>query len=194
MVAIIVNAVLPPLIMLAVILVTHPPGAQNTVKIYERIIEIINADSGYETSVGLNTKSFSAKRRPALIFAFTMFYILTFVVTFGIMYKVLSLVHFNILSQAIFVLFVSMVTFFAYRIRQTAKEYRLQEKEHFIRPLFDFFFMPILSLGKLLSQSVSRLNFFTAIFDFIIEAPFKLIVEVVEEWVKFVRQKRDEIV
>jgi len=187
------NAIIPPLIMLLVILATHPPRAQNTVRIYDRIIDIIDADSTYETNIGLNTKPILQKR-PALVFAFSIFYILTFIVTFGLLYEVLAFAQFNLISQAVFVLFVSMVTFFAYRIRQTAKEYQLKEKEHFTRPLFDFFFMPVLSLGKFLSQSVSRFNFFTVIFDFIFEAPFKLLIEVVEEWVKFVRQKRDEIV
>jgi hypothetical protein len=54
--------------------------------------------------------------------------------------------------------------------------------------------MPILSVGKFLSRSLSHLNFITFIFDFIIEAPFKMIIEVIEEWISFVRQKRDEIV
>jgi hypothetical protein len=69
----------------------------------------------------------------------------------------------------------------------------MNEKESFARPFIDFFFMPVLSLGKLLSTSLSRINFLTFIFDVLIEAPFKLIIEVVEEWISFVRNKREEI-
>jgi hypothetical protein len=54
--------------------------------------------------------------------------------------------------------------------------------------------MPILSVGKFLSTGLSRLNFFGLFFDFIVEAPFKLIIEVFEEWISFVRNKREEIV
>jgi hypothetical protein len=72
--------------------------------------------------------------------------------------------------------------------------YRLIEKTSFFTPIVDFFFMPILSLGKVFSEGVSKLNFFTFIFDFIIEAPFKLIIEVIEEWISFVKQKKEEIV
>jgi hypothetical protein len=53
--------------------------------------------------------------------------------------------------------------------------------------------MPILSLGQLLSRGLSKLNFLSVFFDFIIEAPFKLVIEVIEEWISFVRTKRDEI-
>ena len=53
--------------------------------------------------------------------------------------------------------------------------------------------MPILSLGQILSRGLAKLNFLTAFFDFIIEAPFKLVIEVIEEWISFVRAKREEI-
>ena len=38
------------------------------------------------------------------------------------------------------------------------------------------------------------LGFFIFIFDFIKEAPFKLIFEVVEEWISFVRKRKEEII
>jgi hypothetical protein len=87
-----------------------------------------------------------------------------------------------------------MVTFFSYRIKQFVNEYKLEEREGIFTPIIDFFFMPILSLGKWLSQEVARLNFFVFIFDFIIETPFKLLFEVVEEWIAFVRKRKEEII
>jgi hypothetical protein len=156
------------------------------------MIDIIDADKQFETSVSLITKK-SKIRRPVLVFGFTVFYSLTFIITFGLMYILLSTLEFNLISMAIFFFFMSVVTFFSYRVRQTAKEYQMKEKESFARPFVDFFFMPLLSLGKFLSTGLSRLNFMTFVFDFLIEAPFKLIIEVVEEWISFVRNKREEI-
>ena len=101
---------------------------------------------------------------------------------------------FNLVSQAIFIFFVSIVSFFSYRIRQVTKELKLEEKESILMPVVDFFFMPILSLGKFFSSEIAKLNFFIFIFDFIIEAPFKLIFEVVEEWISFVRKRKEEII
>jgi len=51
-----------------------------------------------------------------------------------------------------------------------------------------------LALGKFFSSGLSKLNFFIFIFDFIIEAPFKLIFEVVEEWIGFVKKRKEEII
>ncbi len=93
-----------------------------------------------------------------------------------------------------FIFFVSVVTFFSYRIKQSVNELKLSEKESVFTPLVDFFFMPILSLGKFFSQEISKLNFFIFLFDFIIEAPFKLLFEIIEEWIAFVRKKKEEII
>jgi hypothetical protein len=85
------------------------------------------------------------------------------------------------------------VTFFAYRIRPTAKEYSVEDKPGILSPIVDFFMIPVLSVGKFLSSEIGKLNVFILIFDFLIEAPFKLIFEIVEEWINFVKTKKDEI-
>ncbi len=190
--ALAINTIFPPLLMFIIISLTKIPGEDNTKRLYERIVDIVDADKTFEKAVSFITKKRKV-RRPILIFGFTIFYTLTFFITFSLLYELLSLLRFNLVSQAVFVFFVSLITFFAYRIRLIAKEYQLQEKESFFRPFIDFFFMPILSLGKFLSSSLAKINIFGAMFDFLIEAPFKLLIEVVEEWISFVRSKREEI-
>ena len=123
-------------------------------------------------------------------FWFYGFYTLTFLVTLSLIYEFLKNLGFNLVSQVIFVFFVSVVSFFSYRIRQVTKELRLEEKASVLSPIVDFFFMPMLSLGKFFSSEIAKLNFFIFIFDFIIEAPFKLIFEVVEEWISFCEKEK----
>jgi len=169
------------------------PGDTNTKKIYQRIIEIVDADESFESKVAYMPKK-SAPKRPMLVFGFTVFYSLTFIVTLTLIYEFLTQINFNLVSQAIFLFFVSVVTFFSYRIRQITKELALETKESIFSPIIDFFFMPILSLGKYFSSEIAKLNFFIFIFDFIIEAPFKLLFEIVEEWISFVRKRKEEII
>jgi hypothetical protein len=191
--SILINTIFPPILMLVILMFFQLPGGKNTQKIYQRIIDIIDKDPSFETKP-IIIKKYQKPKKPLLIFGFTIFYTLTFVVTLSLIYEILSALNFNLISQIIFVFFVSLVTFFSYRIKQFVNEYKLEDKEGILTPIFDFFFMPILSLGKWLSQEVARLNFFTFIFDFIIEAPFKLLFEVVEEWIAFVRKRKEEII
>lgn len=190
--SILINSLFPPFLMALIVTFFRIPGEENTRKIYERIIEIIDADKSFETKVAFMPKK-QRQKNSGLIFGFTVFYSLTFIITFLLIYEVLSLLNFNLISQLIFIFFVSVVTFFSYRVKQISKELKLEEKESIFTPFIDFFFMPILSLGKFFSQEIARLNFFIIIFDFLIEAPFKMIFEVVEEWISFVRKRKDEI-
>jgi hypothetical protein len=88
----------------------------------------------------------------------------------------------------------ALVSIFAYRIRQSAKEYEVVEHQEFLEPLVDFFFLPILQAGDILSKEIAKINFFIFLFDFVLEAPLKVIFGVVEEWIRFIRMKKEEIV
>lgn len=191
--AIAINSLAPPILMLIIIFSVSIPGEDNTKKLFLRIIDIIDKDSTFEKKTAFITKK-AKNKRPILKFGFTILYTLTFVVTLYLIHMGLQMIHFNILSEGLFIFFISVVAFFAYRIKQISNMYRLTEKGNILTPVIDFFFMPILSLGKFFSEGVSKINFFILFFDFIIEAPFKLIIEVIEEWINFVRNKKEEIV
>ena len=189
-----INSLFPPILMMIIVFMFKLPGEDNTQRIYFRIIDIIDADKTFETSKVMNLSKKLRIKKPVLVFGFTVFYTMTFFITLFLIYELLSLLRFNAISTGLFIFFVSVITFFSYRIKQVVNEYRLVVRESIIGPFVDFFFMPILSLGKFFSTQIGRLNFFIIIFDFIIEAPFKLLIEVVEEWISFVRQRKEEIV
>lgn len=191
--SVIINSVFPPILMLLIVAFYKVPGDDNTKNIFKRIVDIIDKDTSFESSVSYMPKK-PRQRKPFLIFGFTIFYSLTFLVTLTLIYDVLVNLGFNQISIGIFIFFVSVVTFFSFRIRQIVNLYRLEEKENALTPIADFFFMPVLSLGKFFSGGLSKLNFLIFVFDFLIEAPFKLIFEVVEEWISFVRKRKEEII
>ena len=137
--------------------------------------------------------------RPVTAIAFTAlfsaFYLTTYFVTFGAIIYVLSLLGFNPVSQSIFIFFVTLVTFFAFRVISITQEYQVVANEGILSPLTDFFFLPIMRVGQWLSADVlTKFNVLMFVFDFIIEMPFKAIVEVVDEWAHFVKIKKEEII
>ncbi|KKS21656.1 MAG: hypothetical protein UU78_C0033G0004 [Candidatus Roizmanbacteria bacterium GW2011_GWC2_41_7] len=186
-----INTLFPPFLMFLALLGNAPPGEDNTKRIINRINEIAynNDSTGHKIILTLH----ASKRRPLLMFAFSLLYVTAFVVVFGGIVWGLTLLHFSLVSQMIFVFFITVVLFFAYRIRQTGMEYTIARRESFLSPVADFFLLPILNVGKWLSNEVARFNFFIAIFDYLIEAPFKTIFEVFEEWFSFMRRQKEEI-
>lgn len=190
--ALAINLLFPPFLMFLSLIGVSPPGADNTHRIINRIREIVTTDTEKDKEIVVSLKT--PRSRPLMTFIFSLLYFITFLAVFGGIIYGLSLLHFSIASMIVFIFFISLVLFFAYRVRQTGKEYVIAEKESFIAPLMSFFLLPILNVGKWLSGEIARFNFLVALFDFIIEAPFKVIFEVFEEWFAFLRRKREEII
>ncbi|MEK7141676.1 MAG: hypothetical protein AAB800_03990 [Patescibacteria group bacterium] len=188
-----VNTLFPPILLILVAGLFTVPGSDNTRRLIDRLFTIIYRFDSLKS----DTDSFVAVphvRRPLLGTVFSLFYLATYGITFGLIHYALTALHFSIASQIIFIFFVALISFFAYRIRLSAKEYEMVEHQGILEPLFDFFFLPILRAGHILSQGIAKINIFIFLFDFILEAPLKVIFDVVEEWIRFIRIKKDEII
>ncbi len=187
--ALTINLLLPPGMMIFVSLFIHVPGKDNTQRIQENVSVLLSEE-------GIPAREIRPiqKRRGAAHVLFSTAYFLMFVVTFGLIGILLDALHFTWLSASIFYFFLCVVSFFAFRLRQNAREYIvIQGRDRLSNVFFDFISLPILRAGQWLSQSISRLNVFMFILDFIIEAPFKIFLGVLEEWLAFMKEKREEL-
>lgn len=188
-----INTLFPPVLLFLVAGLFTVPGADNTRRLIDRLFTIVYKFDSLKS----DTERFISSprvRRPLLSAVFSIFYLATYGITFGLIHTLLSSMHFSIASQIIFIFFVALISFFAYRIRLSAKEYEMVERQGILEPLFDFFFLPVLRAGHVLSQGIAKINIFIFLFDFILEAPLKVIFEVVEEWIRFIRIKKEEII
>ncbi|MBW6440544.1 hypothetical protein K0B03_00755 [Patescibacteria group bacterium] len=185
-----INIIFPPLLMLLVVITIKVPSKNNTALIIQGIKEVIYGKysaAPFLIKGALNNSSLFYK-------FFKFFYLLIFVMSFGIIIYFLNLIEFNIMSIGLFLFFVSVVSYFGIRIRQNARELVvLKRKEGVFTFASDIFSMPILSMGQWLSTKLSSINLFVFILDFIIEAPFKTFVEVFEEWIYYMKEERDKI-
>ncbi|MFA6534089.1 MAG: hypothetical protein WCT37_02845 [Patescibacteria group bacterium] len=189
--ALLVNITFPPFLMLAISLFIVLPKKKNTEKIAQKINEIVYQSGSGEQKYQLKPKE---GRGSVLNLFFHLFYFLVYGLTFGAVVWFLRLINFNYLSGAIFIFFLCVVSFFAVNIRYKARELIvLDRKEGLINFLFDLFSLPIVRIGQWLSIKISKINIFVYFLDFIVEAPLKIILEVIERWFSFIREKKEEI-
>ncbi len=187
-----INVTLPPLMMALLGLTIKIPDERNTRRILDRIRNIVYQE--YQTKpipfmVGV------AKTSTLLTSVFSVIYLLLFGITFGGISYILYRLHFNILSGGIFFIFLSLVMLFGFRVRSTANELMLTgNREGLFGYLINNLSLPFLNFGVLLSKGIAKLNILIVIMDFLIEAPLKTIIEVIEEWTTFMREKREEVV
>jgi hypothetical protein len=138
------------------------------------------------------------RRRPwergALYWIFNGLYVLVLFVTLGLIIGVLRSFNFNVLSIFFFLFFLSLVAYFGLRIRNTKRELVVLESTRgFFGTLVDVLTLPIVRAGRWVALRAPRVNIFLFFFDFIIEAPFKAAIGIVESWLGFLREKREEI-
>ncbi len=186
---IVINLFFPPMLMLFMALTVESPKEENT----RRIVDEIRAMAFDENGFSQIKIDFSRKKSAFLAYFFRLLYALAFLFTFGLTLWVLSKLHFSIVSLGIFFFFLSTISFFAFRIRSSFKELVVGEEDsNFVSTIFDFFMLPFIKLGRAISTGLREINIFTFLFDIILEAPFKMILEIVEEWLSFLREKKEE--
>ena len=134
------------------------------------------------------------KRKSLLAAVVSGTYILSFASSFGLLAWGLAEFHFSWPSIIIFLVFLSFVAFAGTRIRKNARELLVIEEKHtFLDGLFDFFSLPLVYAGKWLSGQLVRYNVVLLALNFLIEVPFQIFVEFLEQWRAFLKEKREKI-
>ena len=186
-----INIVFPAILLFFIVLTTRTPGEDNTEKIISGIKEISLVGQEKRSSLLLK------KPRKRGFFAsalFNLIYTASFLFSIYLIVQALTLINFNWVSIVIFLFFLAFVSFFSIVTTKGVKELLVVEKkESLLSLLIDLFYLPIIMAGRWLSGNISKVNIFVFIFDFIIEAPFKILVNIAEDWTKYVREKRENM-
>ena len=187
-----VNISFPAVLLFLIVLFTRLPSEDNSAKIVEGIHEIVFDEHERAEPFRLGKP---AKRGKVLGAVFGLMYAITFFLSFGLVVWGLNVLRFSPVSIVIFLFFLAFVSFFSIRIRKNARDLIIvPPKENILNLFSDFLYVPIVAAGKWMSEKFSRVNIFVFFLDFIIEAPFKVFVEIAEEWTKYVRERKEEIV
>lgn len=186
-----VNIIFPPLLLFLIVAFTRMPSEENTNQIVQGVSEIVFKEKERKDPIVLRQ---ILKRGSGVSAIFSVIYAVTFFITFGLVIYVLDKIYFNFVSIIIFLFFLTLVSFFSLRIRRVAREmYIAERRDNIISFIADFFYVPVVKVGKWLNEKFSRLNFLVFILDFIIEAPFKIFVDIADEWTKYVKERKEEV-
>ncbi|PIP17604.1 MAG: hypothetical protein COX43_03440 [Parcubacteria group bacterium CG23_combo_of_CG06-09_8_20_14_all_35_9] len=123
-----------------------------------------------------------------------LFYLLSFGLCFGAIFWLLYWLNFPPLSYLIFIIFTSLIAFTGTKIRQRARELHVtEERDSFLNFILVPFSLPVIQLGKWLAARWKKYNIIAVIFNFLIDMPFLIFVELLEQWRYFIKEKKEEI-
>ncbi|MCK4454070.1 hypothetical protein KAU51_01840 [Candidatus Parcubacteria bacterium] len=184
-----VNILFPPFLMFLLVATVRPPKKENLQRVIMEVMKLVfvrEKKDIYEIKI-------PKKRGKILNTIILGIYSLAFIFSFGIIILLLQRLDFGTLSMIIFLLFLSMISFFGVKIRERGKELTIEkEKETFLRTLFDFFTLPVVSVGRWFSRKWAKLNIALMIAA-LIDMPFLSFVKFLEQWRYFLKEKKEEI-
>jgi ABC-type multidrug transport system fused ATPase/permease subunit len=133
-------------------------------------------------------------KKPASYLVFNIFYTLfSAAILTGVIWLLLFL-KFNFVSIGLFFFFVSVVSFFSFRIRNIALELAMKRsKDDALTSVLELFFLPFIRIGRAISDRFTAFNPTILILDLLIEAPLKTIIKVVNSWLRFINAKKEEL-
>jgi hypothetical protein len=188
----ILNIVFPPLLMWFTTMQIHVPTTKEREALVARTWYVVENFDNLKNEDDLLTPENAENKAGLVYYIFSTLYAIFFIGVFALIFYVLGLIGFKFFNKLIFIFFLTIIVFFAYRISQIAKVYFWKNQGKETSSLLDTIALPILTIGSLLSIGLGKLNFLMFVFDFILEAPFKLILGFVDDWVQFLSAKKEE--
>lgn len=176
----------PSFLMLFLILSIRPPSKQNMQKVIMETMKIAYVNAQNDTYL---IKSAIVKSGAVI-----PFYFVTFVAAFLAIWRALELLKFYWPSKIIFIIFLSLISFAGTKIRERAKELSVEEgRASFLGSIIDWFSLPFIQLGKWMSGQWARYNVILVLLLTLIDYPFQIFIEFVEQWRTFIKERKEEI-
>ncbi|OGE84140.1 MAG: hypothetical protein A2846_00310 [Candidatus Doudnabacteria bacterium RIFCSPHIGHO2_01_FULL_49_9] len=189
LVNLVLNILIPGFLMLIIILSIKMPSENN----FAVVLKEVKAICGFNGGKSYVIKAPKKKNLFTRTFI-QLLYMTIFAACFYYLYLALVAIKFSMANIVIFAFFVSLVAATGVKIHNRSKEISMEQKKpKFSLFLIDIFAMPFITVGKWGLTALSRLNILVIIFNLIIELPFQVFIEFVENFRAFIKSQKDSL-
>ncbi len=186
--AIFVDLLIPTLVMFLLVIAIKLPPEENLKRVVEEIFKVIyphQEQDIYELR--------DQKRGFLSNLIIKGLYLLTSLGTLALVFWIFSIAKIPLTSLIVDTLNVSMIVFAGTIIRQRAKELTIEEKRGFWQFLLDILSIPVAKLGQWLSNKWREYNIVSVFLTVLVDMPFSTLVEFIESWSTFLKEKKAEL-
>ncbi len=188
--AIIVDILGPTLLMFLLVTTVRLPSKNNIELVLIEVMKII-----YETEKkDVYEIKIPAKRSFFVKFFIALLYVSGALISLGAIVAILRWAGLPPTSYVVNVMFIALIAFAGLAIRNKGEELTIEERKvGFFGFIFDILFLPIVGLGKWLSSKWQKYNAISIFFNALIDLPFQIFIEFLEQWRYFLKEKKEEI-
>jgi hypothetical protein len=179
----------PSALMFLLVIMIKPPKKENLARVKEEVKKIVYPLRGEETyEINLSKKQ--------KWLANTIFRLISLtaggIAAYGIFW-VFKIAGVPWTSLYVDTVNVAMVIAAGMLIRHKAREITIEERGSVLNMLVDLFSLPLAKVGQWFSDKWKEYNILSVFFTALVDAPFSMVVTVIEDWRSFLRDKRSEI-
>ena len=190
---IIINLVTPPLFILILTSGVRSPKVKAVSSMIQEVTAVLREGRFAEAGKRLMRQQ-RVKHNPFFQGLFWSLYALFSFAILGAVGYGIARLKFSAFGLVIFYTFMSLVGFFGYRIRASfADAVPLRIREPLFVTFFDLLFLPFMHLGRYMARTFQKINAVVIFLDMLIEVPFKAFFGVMEDWLTFVKEKKEDI-
>lgn len=187
MVPLLVNLFFPPIYMASLKLSLKQPTVNNAKAIRTYIRRTLFTG---EPAITGTIRAFPKPRSVWTQSAYTF----VFFTPLAIMAVILQQLQFNIVQALIFFTFLSTASFLGFRLSRMVRELELVAHDtNVVTATGDFFYLPFIVIGRWVSSKYSKVNVVAHVLDLGIEMPLKSGLRLSRQWIKFLRERQEEI-
>jgi len=184
-----VDFLMPTLFMFFLVSIIKPPPPSNQNKVIELFFRFV-----YEgESKDIYEIKPKKKKRILTNLIIASFYIIAACLFFGTMAYIFYIGQIPVTSIIFNTLAIAINIFAALVIRNKSREITVEEKTGFWEFLLDIFSVPSAEFGSFFANKWREYNVISVFFNVVIEMPFVTVIEFVEDWRNFLKEKKADI-
>ena len=186
--AAVVDFAIPTAVMFLLVSIIRPPGQNNKAKVIKTTLSFVYPDEGGE---GFRIRM---TERPSIFrWILGIMYTLTIILVFLAVAWVFYVAHLPMTSVIFDTFTIAMTVFAAHTIKNKSRELNVDEQISVFDFLLDIITLPIAKVGSFFAAKWKEYNIISILFNFVIEMPFSIILNFIQEWSEFLKERRAEL-
>jgi hypothetical protein len=184
-----VDFLVPTAIMFFLVSIIRPPKPANKLKVISTLKSFVYSSGRVEYMEVYANK----KRNPVIKFIINILYIVITLAMFLFVFEVFYFFKLPITSVFFDTFTMALTIFAAVIIRNKSKELTVDEKTNIPEFLLDMISVPVANIGSFFAAKWKEYNIVAIFFTFIIETPFAIILDFIENWSQYLKERRAEL-
>ncbi|KUK82674.1 MAG: hypothetical protein XD98_0532 [Microgenomates bacterium 39_6] len=187
--AAIVDFLVPAAVMFLLVIIIRPPKEDNFKKAISTTLSFVYQDEKQEQyQIQVDQKQFSFSKT-----IITIIYSLSAILSFAGIAYIFYIAKLPTTSIILDTFTIALTVFAAMAIKNKSKELSVDEHVNIQDFLLDAVTVPMAKVGSILARKWREYNLIATFFNFMIETPFALVLDFIQDWSEYIKEKRAEL-